>query len=127
MKYTPEDTPNAPDDAALIDTSAAGTRATVDDADDAGGTQAHGLAEAPRREQRQHAAQRLWRVEAIYIVALLLFAALAVFARVDPYFAWDLSAERELQLRISVLALCAAERGHADGRRSALPSERPLH
>ncbi len=97
MKHTPRDTPNAPDDAALIDTPAAGTRATADDADDAGGTQAHGLAEAPRRAQRQYAAQRLWRVEAIYIVALLLFATLAVCARVNPYFAWDLSGERELQ------------------------------
>ena len=68
------------------------TTDTVIDADDTGG-----LAAAPRGVQRQQAARKLWRVEAVYLVALLLFAALAFYAHADAYFAWDLFAERDLQ------------------------------
>jgi undecaprenyl-diphosphatase len=39
---------------------------------------------------RPRAIRRLWRAEAVYIVALGAFAVLAIFAYLDPYFAWDL-------------------------------------
>jgi membrane-associated phospholipid phosphatase len=39
---------------------------------------------------RWRAVRRLWRAETIYIVALGAFAVLALFAYLDPYFAWDL-------------------------------------
>jgi membrane-associated phospholipid phosphatase len=39
---------------------------------------------------RQRAIRRLWRAEAVYVVALGAFAVLAIFAYLDPYFNWDL-------------------------------------
>lgn len=39
---------------------------------------------------RPRAIRRLWRAEAVYIVALGAFAVLAIFAYLDPYFGWDL-------------------------------------
>jgi membrane-associated phospholipid phosphatase len=39
---------------------------------------------------RWRAVRRLWRAEMVYFVALGAFAVLAVFAYLDPYFAWDL-------------------------------------
>ena len=48
------------------------------------------LLEAPVTVGRWRAVRRLWRAEAIYVVALGAFAILAVFAYIDPYFSWDL-------------------------------------
>ncbi|HEY0380357.1 MAG TPA: phosphatase PAP2 family protein [Pyrinomonadaceae bacterium] len=39
---------------------------------------------------RWRAVRRLWRAQTVYFVALGAFAVLAVFAYLDPYFAWDL-------------------------------------
>jgi membrane-associated phospholipid phosphatase len=39
---------------------------------------------------RWRALRRLWRAQTVYFVALGAFAVLAVFAYLDPYFAWDL-------------------------------------
>ncbi len=39
---------------------------------------------------RWRALRRLWRAELVYFVALGAFAVLAIFAYLDPYFAWDL-------------------------------------
>ena len=39
---------------------------------------------------RWRAVRRLWRAEAVYVVALGAFAVLAIFAYLDPYFGWDL-------------------------------------
>jgi membrane-associated phospholipid phosphatase len=50
-----------------------------------------------RRGERRAAARRLSRAEAIYLVALAAFAALALFARAYAYFSWDLEATRALQ------------------------------
>ena len=39
---------------------------------------------------RWRALRRLWRAELIYVVALGIFAVLAVLAHINPYFGWDL-------------------------------------
>jgi membrane-associated phospholipid phosphatase len=46
--------------------------------------------EAPIAVPRRRALRRLWRAETIYVVALGVFAILAIFAYIDPYFSWDL-------------------------------------
>ena len=51
----------------------------------------------PTLSRRRRIVRRLRRAETIYIVALMSFAVLALFARVDAYFAWDLAAARLLQ------------------------------
>ncbi|HUQ31957.1 MAG TPA: phosphatase PAP2 family protein [Pyrinomonadaceae bacterium] len=38
---------------------------------------------------RRSAIRRLWRAEAVYVVALGAFSILAIFAYLDPYFSWD--------------------------------------
>jgi membrane-associated phospholipid phosphatase len=49
------------------------------------------LAESPVvTVPRRRAVRRLLRAEVIYVVALGAFAILAIFAYLDPYFAWDL-------------------------------------
>jgi membrane-associated phospholipid phosphatase len=45
---------------------------------------------APVTVPRWRAVRRLWRAETVYVVALGAFAVLALFAYLDPYFAWDL-------------------------------------
>lgn len=45
---------------------------------------------APPAVPRQRAVRRLWRAETVYVVALGVFAVLAIFAYLDPYFNWDL-------------------------------------
>ncbi|MCA1592257.1 MAG: phosphatase PAP2 family protein [Acidobacteria bacterium] len=47
--------------------------------------------------ERRREVRRLWRAETGYFATLAAFAALAVFARLNAYFAWDLSAARALQ------------------------------
>src|ERR1044071_7074192 len=39
---------------------------------------------------RWHALRRLWRAQTVYFAALGAFGVLAIFAHLDPYFAWDL-------------------------------------
>lgn len=39
---------------------------------------------------RWRALRRLWRAQTVYFVALAVFGVLAIFAHLDPYFAWDL-------------------------------------
>jgi undecaprenyl-diphosphatase len=46
---------------------------------------------------RERASRRLWRAETIYIVALIAFGVLALFARLYKYFSWDLEAARYIQ------------------------------
>ena len=56
------------------------------------------VAEVLKRDPlRRRAAQRLWRAETVYAVALAAFAVLALFAYFNAYFEWDLSFERGLQ------------------------------
>ena len=53
---------------------------------------------SPVRESlRRRAVRRLLRAETIYIIMLVAFAVLAVFAYFDTYFGWDLKVERGLQ------------------------------
>ena len=54
--------------------------------------------ETPVRESlRRRAVRRLLRAETIYVIMLVAFAVLAVFAYFDTYFGWDLKVERGLQ------------------------------
>ncbi|HYO91873.1 MAG TPA: hypothetical protein VEQ40_09560, partial [Pyrinomonadaceae bacterium] len=54
--------------------------------------------EPPQRASlRRRAVQRLWRAETAYGVMLAGFAALALLAYFNDYFAWDLSIARGLQ------------------------------
>ncbi len=48
-------------------------------------------------ERRRRIVRRLLRAETIYLVALISFGVLALFARWNAYFAWDLAAARALQ------------------------------
>jgi undecaprenyl-diphosphatase len=54
---------------------------------------------SPRRRlsERLVAARKLLRAEAVFFVALAAFAVLALYARADAYFAWDLRATLALQ------------------------------
>ena len=47
--------------------------------------------------KRRLAVRRLWRAETIYALMLIAFAVLAIFAHLNAYFAWDLTAARTLQ------------------------------
>lgn len=49
-----------------------------------------GVTASRRTVPRWRALRRLWRAQTIYVIALAAFAVLAVFAHLDPYFAWDL-------------------------------------
>jgi undecaprenyl-diphosphatase len=51
----------------------------------------------PSAPSRRRAAQRLWRAETVYAIALAGFAVLALFAHFNAYFGWDLRAARTLQ------------------------------
>ena len=52
---------------------------------------------APERAERRRAAVRLLRAEYFYLGGLAAFAVLALLARVNAYFGWDLRAARALQ------------------------------
>ena len=53
----------------------------------------------PRRSvlRRLAAARRLWRAETVFLVALAAFAVLAIYAKANAYFAWDVLAARAVQ------------------------------
>ncbi|HJU54233.1 MAG TPA: phosphatase PAP2 family protein [Pyrinomonadaceae bacterium] len=51
---------------------------------------AAGTAAPVETVSRWRAVRRLWRAQTVYFVALGVFAVLAIFAYLDPYFAWDL-------------------------------------
>lgn len=46
---------------------------------------------------RRRAVRRLRRAESVYLCVLVGFAILAVFARAEPYFGWDLRVEHAIQ------------------------------
>ena len=58
-----------------------------------------------RKLLRRIAAQRLWRAEVRYVAVLLAFGILAVLARLNAYFWWDVAAAHALQnLRVPGLS-----------------------
>jgi undecaprenyl-diphosphatase len=58
--------------------------------------------------RRRVAARKLSRAEVSYIIALAVFAALAIFAHAYAYFAWDLEITRALQSHASLLPFMRA-------------------
>ena len=52
---------------------------------------------APERAERRRASRRLLRAEVLYAAGLAAFAVLALLARVNAYFGWDLRAARAVQ------------------------------
>src|SRR3712207_575871 len=52
---------------------------------------------APERVERRRAARRLLRAEVFYGAGLAAFAVLALLARANAYFGWDLRAARAVQ------------------------------
>jgi undecaprenyl-diphosphatase len=57
---------------------------------------------------RRVAARKLARAEVSYVIALAVFAVLAIFAHAYAYFAWDLEITRALQTRAGLLSFMRA-------------------